>query len=184
MPISRPRRPMASPRSTPRTASARGRGRTSRASSSPRTSPTCTRRATISPSRPHWSEKGDVINGRGDTPNRHDVLTGSQADGTAFAPEADRTCKNWTSSTQGTAMVGHSDRHGAARRRRLEILEFVASLARTRRRLLAGRPQEHRRRWPAVLLRGELTPSHPLDLCSERLSDAVVIAAGTRGMRR
>jgi len=58
------------------------------------------------------SEKGDVINGRGDTPNRHDVLTGSQADGTAFAPETDRTCKNWTSSTQGAAMLGHSDRQG------------------------------------------------------------------------
>jgi len=58
------------------------------------------------------SEKGDVINGRGDTPNRHDVLTGSQPDGTAFAPETDRTCKNWTSSTQGAAMVGHSDRQG------------------------------------------------------------------------
>src|SRR5271156_5396574 len=42
------------------------------------------------------SEKGDVINGRGDTPNRHDALTGSQGDGTAFGPEADRTCKNWT----------------------------------------------------------------------------------------
>jgi hypothetical protein len=58
------------------------------------------------------SEKGDVINGRGDTPNRHDVLTGSQADGTAFAAGDDRTCKNWTSSTQGAAMVGHSDRIG------------------------------------------------------------------------
>jgi hypothetical protein len=58
------------------------------------------------------SEKGDVINGRGDTPNRHDVLTGSQADGTAFAGSDDRTCKNWTSSTQGAAMVGHSDRIG------------------------------------------------------------------------
>jgi hypothetical protein len=58
------------------------------------------------------SEKGDVINGRGDTPNRHDVLTGSQPDGTAFAPETDRTCKNWTSSTQGAAMLGHSDRQG------------------------------------------------------------------------
>jgi hypothetical protein len=58
------------------------------------------------------SEKGDVINGRGDTPNRHDVLTGSQADGTAFPAGEDRTCKNWTSSTQGTAMVGHSDRIG------------------------------------------------------------------------
>ena len=58
------------------------------------------------------TEKGDVINGRGDTPNRHDVLTGSQADGTAFPPETDRTCKNWTSSTQGAAMLGHSDRMG------------------------------------------------------------------------
>jgi hypothetical protein len=58
------------------------------------------------------SEKGEVINGRGDTPNRHDVLTGSQPNGTAFGPEADRTCKNWTSSTQGAAMVGHADRIG------------------------------------------------------------------------
>ncbi len=58
------------------------------------------------------SEKGDVINGRGDTPNRHDVLTGTQADGTAFAAGDDRTCKNWTSSTQGAAMVGHADRVG------------------------------------------------------------------------
>ncbi len=58
------------------------------------------------------SEKGDVINGRGDTPNRHDALTGSQPDGTAFASTEDRTCKNWTSSTQGTAMLGHTDRIG------------------------------------------------------------------------
>ncbi len=58
------------------------------------------------------TEKGDVNNGRGDTPNRHDVLTGSQPDGTAFATADDRTCKNWTSSTQGSAIVGHSDRIG------------------------------------------------------------------------
>jgi hypothetical protein len=58
------------------------------------------------------SEKGDVNNGLGDTPNRHDVLTGSQPDGTAFPPGTDRTCKNWTSSTQGSAMLGHSDRMG------------------------------------------------------------------------
>ena len=58
------------------------------------------------------SEKGEVINGRGDTPNRHDALTGSQADGTAFAGADDRTCKNWTSSTQGAAMLGHIDRQG------------------------------------------------------------------------
>jgi hypothetical protein len=58
------------------------------------------------------SEKGDVINGRGDKPNRHDILTGSQPDGTAFAGADDRTCKNWTSSMQGAAMLGHSDRQG------------------------------------------------------------------------
>jgi len=58
------------------------------------------------------SEKGDVLNGRGDTPNRHDVLTGSQPDGTSFPAGEDRTCKNWTSSTQGSAMLGHFDRLG------------------------------------------------------------------------
>jgi hypothetical protein len=58
------------------------------------------------------SEKGDAITGAGDQPNRHDVLTGSQPDGSAFAPAEDRTCKNWTSSTQGAAMVGHFDRRG------------------------------------------------------------------------
>jgi hypothetical protein len=60
------------------------------------------------------NEKGEVINGFGDTPNRHDILTGSQPDGTAFPPEPDRTCKNWTSSTQGAAMLGHSDISGPA----------------------------------------------------------------------
>jgi hypothetical protein len=58
------------------------------------------------------SEKGDVINGRGDTPNRHDALTGTQPDGTAFAADEDRTCGNWTSSTKGAAMLGHIDRQG------------------------------------------------------------------------
>jgi hypothetical protein len=58
------------------------------------------------------SEKGEVINGRGDTPNRHDVLTGSQPDGRAFAAGEDRTCGNWTKSGAGSAMVGHHDRQG------------------------------------------------------------------------
>jgi hypothetical protein len=58
------------------------------------------------------NEKGEVVNGRGDTPNRHDALTGSQPDGTAFTAGEDRTCKNWTSSTQGAAMLGHIDRVG------------------------------------------------------------------------
>ena len=58
------------------------------------------------------NEKGEPVNGRGDTPNRHDILTGSQPDGRAFAAGDDRTCGNWTKSTQGTAMVGHHDRMG------------------------------------------------------------------------
>jgi hypothetical protein len=58
------------------------------------------------------SEKGEVINGRGDTPNRHDVLTGSTAEGRAFPAGEDRTCGNWSSATKGAAMVGHSDRQG------------------------------------------------------------------------
>lgn len=60
------------------------------------------------------NEKGEVINGFGDQPNRHDILTGSQPDGTAFAGTDDRTCKNWTSSTQGAGMLGHSDISGPA----------------------------------------------------------------------
>jgi len=58
------------------------------------------------------TEKGDVVNGVGDTPNRHDALTGSQPDGRTFPPGEDRTCHNWTSSTQGSAIVGHTDRQG------------------------------------------------------------------------
>jgi hypothetical protein len=58
------------------------------------------------------TEKGDAVNGRGDTPNMHDILTGSQPDGTAFAAGEDRTCGNWTKSGQGSAMVGHHDRQG------------------------------------------------------------------------
>lgn len=58
------------------------------------------------------TEKGEINNGRGDTPNRHDILTGSQPDGRAFAADKDMTCKNWTSSTQGSAMLGHADRIG------------------------------------------------------------------------
>ena len=58
------------------------------------------------------TEKGQPVNGRGDQPNMHDILTGSQPDGTAFAAGEDRTCKNWTTSGQGAAMVGHHDRQG------------------------------------------------------------------------
>jgi hypothetical protein len=59
------------------------------------------------------TEKLDQVNGVGDTPNRHDILTGTQPDGTAFPPGMDRTCGNWTSSANGAAQLGHSDRRGA-----------------------------------------------------------------------
>ena len=58
------------------------------------------------------NEKGEVVKGRGDSPNRHDILTGSQLDGTAFTGDADTTCQNWTGSGEGSARVGHHDRTG------------------------------------------------------------------------
>jgi hypothetical protein len=59
------------------------------------------------------NEKGALVNGVGDTPNMHDVLTGSQPDGRAYTDSADHTCKNWTSSAaDGIAQVGHHDRNG------------------------------------------------------------------------
>src|SRR5499427_7324216 len=58
------------------------------------------------------TERGNMVAGVGYTPNYHDVLTGSQPDGKAFPAGEDRTCRNWTSSTQGTAMLGHIDRKG------------------------------------------------------------------------
>jgi hypothetical protein len=58
------------------------------------------------------NEKGEVVNGRGDDPNRHDILTGSNLDGTLFSGEGEPTCGNWTKSGEGSARVGHHDRQG------------------------------------------------------------------------
>lgn len=58
------------------------------------------------------NEMGGVVNGRGDSPNQHDILTGSQLDGTAFSDGADHTCGNWTKNGEGSAQVGHHDRTG------------------------------------------------------------------------
>ncbi len=58
------------------------------------------------------TEKGDPVNGVGNQPNVHDMLTGSQADGRAFTDGADHTCNNWTSNGMGTAQLGHHDRTG------------------------------------------------------------------------
>ena len=58
------------------------------------------------------TEKGAVVNGRGDTPNQHDIITGSRPDGTAFPGTDDMTCGNYTKSGDGAVMLGHHDRNG------------------------------------------------------------------------
>lgn len=59
------------------------------------------------------TEKGGMVNGRGDRPNRHDIITGSQLDGTSFSDGSNHTCGNWTSNGEdGSAQVGHHDRQG------------------------------------------------------------------------
>ena len=58
------------------------------------------------------TQRGDTVNGRGDQPNKHDILTGSQMDGTTSSSADDTTCRNWTSNGEGSALVGHHDRTG------------------------------------------------------------------------
>ena len=58
------------------------------------------------------TEKQGIVNGVGDTPNQHDILTGSQADGRGYTDAMDHTCNNWTSNDMGTAQLGHSDKQG------------------------------------------------------------------------
>jgi len=83
---------------------------TRRASRSRRAWPTCIATPNKLSKENSLSEKGETINGRGDTPNKHDILTGSQLDGTLTASS---TCGNWTSAAEdGSASVGHHDRQG------------------------------------------------------------------------
>ena len=101
------------------------------------------------------TETGDVVNGRGDDPNMHDILTGSQLDGTAFDGEDDTTCSNWTSSgEEGSAQVGHHDR--TRRRRQPDLLALGARLARVQ----PGQPARHRRQRPLLLLRHQQLGRH------------------------
>ena len=58
------------------------------------------------------NERGEIISGRGDEVNMHDILTGSTAEGRAFEGDQDMTCGNWTKSSGGSAMLGHHDRMG------------------------------------------------------------------------
>jgi len=58
------------------------------------------------------TEQGEMVNGFGDKPNRHDILTGSKPDGTAFTGSDDMTCGNYTKSGEGNVMLGHHDRRG------------------------------------------------------------------------
>ena len=58
------------------------------------------------------TEKGDMVNDSKNPPNMHDILTGTQPNGTAIAGNVDTNCSNWTSSTTGAAMVGHNNRIG------------------------------------------------------------------------
>lgn len=58
------------------------------------------------------TEKGTVVNGRGDTPNTHDIMTGAGLDGRVSSDTTDSTCRNWTSAGAGSAMLGHHDRQG------------------------------------------------------------------------
>jgi len=60
------------------------------------------------------TERGTIVAGVGDVPTYHDIMTGSQPDGKAWPPNLNLTCNNWSSSTFGSAMLGHSDRRGLA----------------------------------------------------------------------
>ena len=97
------------------------------------------------------TEKGTVVNGRGDTPNMHDILTGSGLDGRAVAGGDDTTCNNWTSD-------GDRQRHGRAprppgRRRQPVVVELRARVE----GLQPGEPGGHRRQRLLLLLRRQLT---------------------------
>ena len=77
------------------------------------------------------TEKGEPVNGRGDTPNMHDILTGSQPDGRAFpVGNQDVTCGNWTKGTLGRRRPPRP--RGPARRRCLQVVELLARHARLR----------------------------------------------------
>ena len=105
------------------------------------------------------TERGEVVNWPGDTPNMHDMLTGSQPDGTAFAGAEDRTCGDWAKGGAGGRGHARPPRPaGPERRSAGQVLELVAPLAR---RVQPGGAARHGRRGPVLLLRGGLKASRP-----------------------
>jgi hypothetical protein len=102
------------------------------------------------------TERGTVVAGVGFTPNYHDVLTGSQPDGRAFAAGEDRTAATGPRARKAPRWSVTSIA-GATRRRRVEVVEVVAPFARLRRRLQPGRPALDRRQRAVLLLRRGLS---------------------------
>ena len=80
------------------------------------------------------TEKGEVVNGRGDTPNKHDILTGSNLDGTLATGAANLTCSDWTSASDGSgsAQVGHHDRRRLCAHRQYLAWRGIAAHGRSR----------------------------------------------------
>jgi hypothetical protein len=98
------------------------------------------------------TENGDVVSGRGDAINMHDILTGSDPQGLYSTAGGDTTCGNWMKSSDGSAIVGHHDRTRPQRHETHEFLELLAWLA----RLQPGWPEGYGRRRPDLLFLGQL----------------------------
>ena len=96
------------------------------------------------------TEKGELVNGVGDKPNQHDILTGSTADGRAYTDTADHTCNNWTSNSAGSAQLGHSDKQGGG--------NSSWNSTHAEQGLQPGQPDRHRRRGTPLLLRRQVEP--------------------------
>jgi hypothetical protein len=103
-------------------------------------------------------EHGQTVNGRGDSPNRHDIITGSQLDGTAFPEGEELTCDNWISSGGGSAQLGHHDRQGGGADP--TSWKFRSRFA----GLQPERATEHRGGRPVLLLRGRFANGRQGDL--------------------
>ena len=99
------------------------------------------------------TEKGEMVSGRGDAVNTHDILTGSDPQGLYSTAGGDTTCGNWTKSGEGSAIVGHHDRAGLKDNRHMNSWNSSHGSR------AARMPEEFRRRRPDLLLRSQLSPA-------------------------